>query len=102
MWSWLKKRKAFFAIVVPYIALAIAAVAAIGVYATRADQAEVRAVISAERAARAIEAQQASCLDRRQARADSDEIFLIIAASLPPATGARIETLVRARPAVEC
>jgi hypothetical protein len=108
--EWLLRRKAFFAIVVPYIALSVSIVTFIGVYNTRTDQIELelelQAIHARERAEEIAEdtarelAQ--SCLDRLQARRDADEILLTIAASLPPRTRDTITALVRARAPLEC
>jgi hypothetical protein len=107
--SWLGRRKAWLAIVVPYVALGIASAAAIGVYSTRADQAqvrseqaEVRADLANNRAALALELQAASCLDRKQAQQDTDQILLTIAAALPPSVRATLTALVSARPLITC
>jgi hypothetical protein len=97
------------AIVIPYVALAIAVVAIIGVYTTRADQAEVRATaaqlradVADDRAQRALELTAASCLDRQTARLDGDEILLTIAAALPPQVGETLRNLIAARPPINC
>jgi hypothetical protein len=100
--SWLGRRKAWLAIVVPYVAFGIASAAAIGVYSTRADQAQVRAELANNRAALALELQNASCHDRKQAQQDTDQILLTIAAALPPSVRATLTALINARPPITC
>lgn len=110
--SWWDRHKARVLIVVPFVALSIAAVALVTSQQTRAEQAEVKAEQAAVRVRQAqlqIDLNEAaikqSCIDRQQARRDGDEILLTIAAGLmatSPRIGEQLKDLIEARPPIEC